>query len=142
MIKNYFFLQKHHQLVSFCMFYPKVFGTGHFIDTLPTTTRMWFHIGRKFYIIKNTLPIRWILQISETIAQMYHPVCLCEGNNTVFGTGTPTVLDRQLLKNFSSALHQKGLLATAVPINAAFFKICSVKRNILRNSIDNNMRIQ
>jgi hypothetical protein len=29
---------------------------------------------------------------------------------------------RQLLKNFSSALHQNGLLITAVPLSAAFLR--------------------
>ena len=48
---------------------------------------------------------------------------LCDvGKINVFGTGTPTLSARALLKNFSSALHQKGLLITAVPDSAAFFK--------------------
>jgi hypothetical protein len=45
-----------------------------------------------------------------------------EGNITVLGTGTPIFVARQLLKNFSSALHQNGLLITVVPQRAAFFK--------------------
>jgi hypothetical protein len=34
---------------------------------------------------------------------------------TVFGTGMPIFSANALLKNFSSALHQNGLLMTAVP---------------------------
>ena len=45
-----------------------------------------------------------------------------EGSSTVFGTATPTFVARQLLKNFSSALHQNGLLMTAVPLSAAFLR--------------------
>ncbi len=45
-----------------------------------------------------------------------------DGRRTVFGTGTFTLVARQLLKNFSSALHQNGLLMTAVPLSAAFLR--------------------
>ncbi len=45
-----------------------------------------------------------------------------EGRSTVLGTATPILVARQLLKNFSSALHQNGLLTTAVPFSAAFFR--------------------
>ncbi len=38
---------------------------------------------------------------------------------TVLGTATPSFVARQLLKNFSSADHQNGLLTTAVPLSAA-----------------------
>ena len=44
-----------------------------------------------------------------------------DGSSTVFGTATPIFVASALLKNFSSALHQNGLLTTAVPVNAAFF---------------------
>jgi hypothetical protein len=43
-----------------------------------------------------------------------------EGRSTVRGTATPIWVASALLKNFSSALHQKGLLTTAVPLSAAF----------------------
>src|SRR5687768_10253223 len=45
-----------------------------------------------------------------------------DGRMTVFGTGTPILVARQLLKNFSSALHQNGLLITVVPHKAAFLR--------------------
>ena len=45
-----------------------------------------------------------------------------DGSKTVLGTGTPTFSANALLKNFSSALHQNGLLITAVPQIAAFFR--------------------
>ncbi|MNF07651.1 hypothetical protein D3C80_2078780 [compost metagenome] len=48
--------------------------------------------------------------------------CSAEGRITVLGNGTPSVSAKALLKNLSSALHQKGLLITLVPVNAAFFK--------------------
>ena len=47
---------------------------------------------------------------------------ILEGKITVFGTGTPIFTAKALLKNFSSADHQNGLLMTAVPEIAAFFK--------------------
>jgi hypothetical protein len=43
-----------------------------------------------------------------------------DGSNTVLGTATPILVASALLKNFSSALHQKGLFTTAVPVSAAF----------------------
>ena len=48
--------------------------------------------------------------------------CSAEGRITVLGNGTPSVSANALLKNLSSALHQKGLLITLVPVKAAFFK--------------------
>ena len=41
------------------------------------------------------------------------------GKITVLGTGTPIFVAKQLLKNFSSALHQKGLFITVVPHKTA-----------------------
>jgi hypothetical protein len=46
----------------------------------------------------------------------------CEGSITVFGTATPIFTASALLKNFSSALHQNGLLITAAPPIAAFLR--------------------
>ena len=46
--------------------------------------------------------------------------CSLDGIRAVFGTGTPICSASALLKNFSSALHQNGLLITAVPVIAAF----------------------
>jgi CRP-like cAMP-binding protein len=39
---------------------------------------------------------------------------------TVRGTATPILVASALLKNFSSALHQKGLFTIAVAVSAAF----------------------
>ena len=49
--------------------------------------------------------------------------CWFEGRITVFGTATPTRRARTLLKNLSSADHQKGLLTTIVPSATAFLRI-------------------
>jgi hypothetical protein len=48
--------------------------------------------------------------------------CWFEGSKTVLGTAIPDTTASALLKNFSSALHQKGLFITAVPVSAAFLR--------------------
>jgi len=48
--------------------------------------------------------------------------CAWEGRRTVFGTATPFARATTLLKNLSSADHQKGLLTTIVPSDANFFR--------------------
>ena len=49
--------------------------------------------------------------------------CWLDGRITVFGTATPTRRARTLLKNLSSADHQKGLFTTIVPSATAFLRI-------------------
>ena len=57
-----------------------------------------------------------ILKLSFDFALMIVEYCeILEANRKY-------IVARQLLKNFSSALHQNGLLMTAVPHSAAFFK--------------------
>src|SRR5579862_1832157 len=48
--------------------------------------------------------------------------CSFGGSRTVFGTATPTESATKLLKNLSSAVHQYGLLMTAVPRAAAHLR--------------------
>ena len=59
----------------------------------------------------------------EKEAAVVESGCSLDGIRAVFGTGTPICSAKALLKNFSSALHQNGLLITAVPVIAAFFKL-------------------
>src|SRR4029453_1111217 len=48
--------------------------------------------------------------------------CWLDGSSTVFGTATPTLSATTLLKNLSSADHQKGSFTTIVPSKASFFR--------------------
>jgi hypothetical protein len=59
--------------------------------------------------------------------------CSAEGNKTVLD-GTPSVSANPLLKNLSSALHQKGLFITFVPVAAFLGK--HDKGNVLRNTVN------
>ena len=69
LFKYNFFLQHHYQYICFGMFCKEVFKTIHAINTLPATTRMGLHVGRKTNVIHNALPIHRIFEIAERVCR-------------------------------------------------------------------------
>ena len=72
---------------------------------------------------KDRLPVDAGTSRFDIEAEVVSGGCWFEGRITVFGTATPTARATTLLKNLSSADHQKGLLTTIVPSAANFFRI-------------------
>ena len=60
-------------------------------------------------------------EMHQAVVEVGTDIC-ADVDEALMDVGTSIFVDRQLLKNFSSALHQKGLLITAVPHNAAFLR--------------------
>ncbi len=51
---------------------------------------------------------------------------------------TPILAARQLLKNFSSALHQNGLLITARAVERRVLEIGAVEGDVLGDAVDDH----
>jgi hypothetical protein len=82
---------------------------------------MGLHIGRNPISSKIPDQLRGNFRFLNELLEVSVGISF-EGSKYVLGTGTPILDASALLKNFSSALHQKGLFITAVPLIAAFFK--------------------
>src|SRR5687767_5903901 len=65
-IKVYIFLQHHHQLSCLIIFCKQVIKVSDFIYTLPSTTRMRFHVQWKSTeIVNDVFPVHWKFQVAE-----------------------------------------------------------------------------
>ena len=63
--KHNFFLQQHNQLVGFAVLFKEIIHIMQLINILPTPTGKGFHVSGEAYIVKNTVPIQRVCQVTE-----------------------------------------------------------------------------